>query len=209
MLRPFSYRFIIAFGAVLTAICLVSASLALGDPNTRQPDPKAAARAHWESVVIWFGDEETGEWSLRIRDEDVHARGWFEFTELWHFNRETQAWEEIKVEKFARAIVLPQQKTSDQPKTEQTLVELKDIEPQTAGLWFAKWKIDDVPCTTLMKVGGARPKNKLDPKSPGPGLVSIIVPIDLNTSEWAYIPDPRIFCVSGGPGKPGQQAGKK
>src|SRR5689334_18462434 len=45
-------------------------------------DSKAKARAYWENVVMFYGDEETGEWSLRIRDKDVHNRAWFEFLEL-------------------------------------------------------------------------------------------------------------------------------
>ena len=126
--------------------------------TTRPTGPSAKRRAdHWENVVLWFGDEETGEWSLRIRDTDVHDRGWFEFLELWQFDRKEQRWVQLKSEKIAKAIVMPKDKTSDQPEKEQTLYELKEIEPKTAGLWYAKWKIDDIECATgPMRVGTGR-----------------------------------------------------
>ena len=147
-------------------------------------------------------EEESSESSLRIRDQNVRERAWFKFFELWQYNRAEGRWVQLKTEKMEKAIVLPRQKGSDQPEGSQTIIELRDMEPKLAGLWFAKWAVDDVPCSTYMKVGGARAKNKLEEKSPGRGWMREVVPIDLDHSELMYIPDPRIYCVSGGPGKP-------
>jgi hypothetical protein len=162
---------------------------------------KQAARAKWESVIIWFGDEETGEWSLRIRDTDVKERASFEYLELWQFSRADRKWVPIKVEKFRKSITLPKLKGADEPEDSQTLVELKEIEPKTAGLWYAKWKIDDIECGTLMRVGTGRTENKLSGKPPG-GTIPMAVPINLDKSEAMFVPDPKSYCVAGGAGKP-------
>lgn len=198
MLGQNFWRLIVAGGLMFGAMVLLHGGAVRGAETDRQ----RAARQHWESVVVWFGDEDTGEWSLRIRDQDVHERGWFEYLELWQFDLKEERWVQLKVDKFAKAIVLPKQKGTDQPEGNQTLVELKEIEPKTAGLWFAKWKVDDVPCSTYMKVGGARPKDNLAEKKEIPGMLRTVVPIDLDNSVWMYIPDPRVYCIAGGPGKP-------
>ena len=165
------------------------------------------ARDHWENVILFYGDEETGEWSLRIPDKEVRERAWFEYLELWHFNRNEQRWEQIKISKFQKPIVLPKQKASDQPDDSQTLVEFKEIEPRTAGIWYAKWKADDVECGTLMRVGSGRATNHIRGEAQQ-GMVQMVVPIDLNKSEQMWVPDPTIYCVNGGPGKPEAPAKK-
>ncbi|HET6251741.1 MAG TPA: hypothetical protein VFE47_28910 [Tepidisphaeraceae bacterium] len=172
-----------------------------GDDKSNRADAQQRAREHWENVVAWFGDEETGEWTLRIRDSDVHERGWFEFLELWQYDRKESRWVQLKSDKIGRAIVMPKDKTKDQPEHEQTLYELKAIEPSTAGLWYAKWQIDDVQCATAIRVGTGRPDNKLAGETPR-GMIKFVVPIDLNKSEMKFIPNPLIYCVAGGPGKP-------
>lgn len=209
MFRPHFWRFVMAVSLLAGAAPIVLPAGARAD----EPDKRIvanAARMHWESIVIWFMEEESGESSLRIRDQDVRDRGWFKFLELWHFDHHEGRWVQLNAEKFEKAIVLPKQKGSDQPEGSQTLVDMKEMEPKTAGLWFAKWVIDDVPCSTYMKVGGARARNELELKSPGRGMIRAVVPIDLDHSEHMYIPDPHIFCVAGGPGKPeaGDKSGK-
>ena len=209
MLRS-TWRSLIACGLVFCALSLVPA----GTARAETPEQRAArsvARHHWESIVIWYGDEDTGEWSLRIRDQDVKERAWFEFLELWQFDRAEMKWVQLKADKLAKAIVLPKQKGSDQPTDNQTLVELREIEPRTAGLWYAKWKVDEVPCSTLMRVGTGRAANKVEGAAdPKIGTVKMVVPVDLNRSEAMIIPDPQIYCVAGGPGKPapGEKAGR-
>jgi hypothetical protein len=62
-----------------------------------------------------------------------------------------------------------------------------------------------------MRVGTGRAANTVqgapDTKI---GTVKMVVPIDLNKSEAMIIPDPQIYCIAGGPGKPtpGEKSGK-
>jgi hypothetical protein len=197
-----------ATSLLLAALATIRSGAAGGANTADKPDAQQTARAHWENVVQFYGDEETGEWSLRIADKDVKDRGWFEFLELWHFNRNENRWEQLKTGKIGKAIVLPKQKTSDEPQDSQTLIELKEIEPKTAGVWFAKWKVDDVEGSTPMRVGTAHTSNKLDAPIPD-GMIRMAIPINLDKSEAMIVPDPRIYCVAGGPGKPQPSDAKK
>src|SRR6185437_6495005 len=186
MLRKRILGVIVAGGITALAMGLLPINMACGaEPQAKSA--KQLAREHWENVVLFFGDEETGEWSIRIRDQDVHNRGRFEYLELWQFERASNRWVQIKTEKFAKAIVLPSQKRADDPVGNQSLVELKEIEPRTAGIGYAKWKIDDVEGGTLMRVGTAKTSNHIDSQPPS-GMIKMVVPIDLNKSETMIIP---------------------
>lgn len=172
------------------------------DPASAKPAAPSArekARQRWENVVLFYGDEETGDWSLRIRDKDVHDKGWFEFIELWQFDRKDQHWHIVPTEKVSTAVVLPKNKPSDAPPDTQVLYPLKEIPEQTAGLWYAKWRMDGIEGGTLMRIGTARTARNFAPKgNPPAGWIKIAVPIDLEKSEAMVIPDPRVACVQGG-----------
>lgn len=164
----------------------------------RELSPTERARQKWESVILFFGDEETGEWSLRLRDQDVHERGWFEFLELWQLDPKTRQWHHLPTEKIAKAVVKPKEKGTDEPDASQTLIEFKDIPPRTAGLWYAKWRMDGIDGATLMRVGTASVAKGIPPLGDPPeGMIKMAVPIDLNKSEAMLIPDPRLACVQG------------
>lgn len=184
-----------------TFLAMLIASILL-PLSARGDDQKERARIKWEAVVLFFGDEETGEWSLRLRDQDVTARSWFEFQELWQFDIQERRWKQLKMEKFAKAVVLPSQKRADDPAGSQSLVELKEIEPRTAGLWWAKWRMDEIDCGTMMRVGTWRATSTTGDQTVKAGLIKVVVPIDLNKSTAMVVPDPRLYCVAGGPGKP-------
>jgi hypothetical protein len=164
-----------------------------------KPSADQKAREHWETVVLFYGEEDTGEWSLRIDDKNIRERGWFELMEMWHYDREKKTWEKLPTEHVQTAIVMPKDKPSDAPEGTEILVQLRQIRPQTAGIWYAKWRVDGVDGATLMRVGSttvAPPKGK-----PPKGTIPMTVPITLEKAEPAFIPDPRINCVVGGAAK--------
>jgi hypothetical protein len=203
-----SYRFLLRAGCAAVAVALAAMVVTntplrgadvpakTDAPAKPQLTPEEKAREHWESVVLFYGEEDTGEWSLRIDDKNIHDRGWFELLELWHYNREKKAWEKLPTEKIQTAIVMPKDKPADAPEGTEILVQLKEIRPFVAGIWYAKWRADGIDGATLMRVGSATigpPKGK-----PPKGTIAMIVPITLEKAEAAFIPDPRIYCVAGG-----------
>ncbi len=201
------------FGCFLLALLVflpTARPLAAAEESSADAQARLARR-HWESVVLFYGDEEDGSWSLRIQDASVKDRAWFEFLELWQFDLKDRAWRQTKTEKYARPIVLPKQKGSDEPQDSQTLYKLEEIPVHTAGLWYAKWKIDGTACGTLMRIGTSRVKGPaLEGEAPH-GMVKMAMPITLEKAEWMFVPDPRIYCVPNGPGKPVKEGdeGKK
>jgi len=194
-------------GSVLCLLlCLTGWTRAAG----KESPARQKARAHWERVVLFYGEEETGEWSLRIRDRDVHDKGWFEFLELWKFNIKDHKWHSIPVEKVSTAVVLPKNKPSDAPPDTQMLMPLNDVPPQTAGLWYAKWRMDGIEGGTMMRVGTSHAKISSAPDGdPPPGMLKMAVPIDLNKSETMLVPDPRAACVKSGAGAAGAKSGSQ
>jgi len=171
-------------------------------PATPEEIEKAKERRHWEDVVLFYGDEESGEWSLRIKDQSVTDRAWFEFRELWQFIPKDMCWKQVQTEKFQRPIVLSKQKGSDEPQDSQMLYKFEEIPVHTPGLWYAKWRVDEVDCGTLMRIGTPRSKTRPMDQAPPEGFIKMTVPITLESSEWMILPDPRVYCVPGGPGKP-------
>ncbi|HWE04486.1 MAG TPA: hypothetical protein VG326_18925 [Tepidisphaeraceae bacterium] len=175
---------------------------AMSGAPSRERTPKELERDRWENLVLFYGDEETGEWSLRIDDKSVSQRAWFEWLELWQFDANDGAWHPVKTDKFAKPIVLPKQKGTDQPEGNQVLVKLEEIPPQTAGLWYAKWRVDGTDCGTVMRVGTNRTSNHVQIQAPPPGMLKMAVPLTLEKAVGMIIPDPRVYCITGGPGKP-------
>lgn len=190
-------RLCLALCAVVALASLERWAGAAPEQHSKNPE-----RDHWESVILFYGDEETGEWSLRIDDKDVKQRAWFEYIGLWQFDIKEEAWQEVKSAKFQKPIVLPKQKGTDQPENNQVLVNLEEIPVHTAGLWYARWKVDNVEGGTLMRVGTNRASNKVQEAPPPPGMMKVAVPVSLEKAVGMIIPDPRIYCVIGGPGKP-------
>src|SRR5438105_4158686 len=57
----------------------------------RVADPIARERLRWQSVIDFFGEEDTGKWSLRVNDKNVRERATFQYLELWTYDRTAKA----------------------------------------------------------------------------------------------------------------------
>src|SRR5947208_12675330 len=53
---------------------------------------KEQERAKWEARIVFFGEEDTGLWSLRIPDKSATERARIKFTELWKYDPEGKKW---------------------------------------------------------------------------------------------------------------------
>lgn len=174
-------------------------------------EAQEAERKKWEDRVVFYGDEATDKWTLRIEDKNVHDRAFFEFLELWKFDTQSGRWAQLPVEKDSKAIVMPKDKASDEPPDTQVLVDLEAIPPRTAGLWYAHWRVTDIRPVeggTLMVVGTSMVKGKRPDRSdPPPGMLRMAVPLSLEKADYFLVPNPRIYCVPGGKGGPDEKAG--
>src|SRR5690348_6354815 len=113
---------VVVFGLLIVSICTAAGPAS-------QPS-SAKARQKWENAVLVFGDESTGEWSLRIRDKDVDGPHQFHFRDLWTYDRKTRQWVKCKSKPSDAVMVQPAQ-PQDEPN--QVLAELP-IDPETVGL---------------------------------------------------------------------------
>lgn len=194
-------------GALVVAVVIVGLMLVIpirslladGKPKSGTAD---AERLKWESRIVFFGDETTGEWSLRIHDRDVDVQRRFKLQELWTYNRQTKHWERMGTEVLSSWMLPPGKKKQDpdaepDPDQMQTLAELP-IDKDQVGLFYAKWTVDDIHGATFCRIGtGLEKKSDYVHKLPPEGKIWVVLPIDTNHSEPAFVPDPEIACRSG------------
>ena len=186
-------------------VCAALAAFALGQmawaksgsakpPATRPADEPDPVRLKWENAVLFYGDEDTGQWSLRIRDKDVDQQHEFRFRELWQFDWPSKKWVKISTTPSTTTMLPAADRPKDSGPPDQILAELPIADDQM-GLFYAKWNVDEVKGSTYFRVGpGLKEKSPLQKKKPPEGKVLGIVPIDINHIEAAFIPDPHIVC---------------
>lgn len=173
----------------------------LADGKAKQSNSDAE-RLKWENRILFFGDEATGEWSLRIHDRDVDAQRQFKLLELWTYNRDSKHWERTGTEVLSSWMLPPGKKKQDpdaepDPDETQILAELP-IDKDQVGLFYAKWTVDDIHGSTFCRIGTGLEKKSDYVHKPAPeGQIWVVLPIDLNHSVPAFIPNPEIACRSG------------
>lgn len=159
-----------------------------------QPSADAKVRQKWENAILVFGDDSTGQWSLRLRDKDVDAPHQFHFKDLWTYDRQSKQWVKCKSTP-SDMVVAPAAHPQDEP--DQVLVDLP-IDPETVGLFYARWRMDDITGATFFRLGPA-PQNSAAPADkPRPGTMRANVPVDKTHSVPEFIPDPRVACEKDG-----------
>ena len=168
------------------------ASRPASQPST-QSDPQ---RLRWEQTILLFGDEASGEWSLRVRDQDVDRAHRFHYRRLWTYDRNRKQWVKLPVEPSDALMVPAREKPKDEFNHElnQTLVVLP-IEKGKVGLFYATWEVDGVTGASWVKIGPGLEDRKLLPRGrPPKGKIVAVIPIDAQHAEADFIPDPRIAC---------------
>ncbi|HSU65311.1 MAG TPA: hypothetical protein VLJ39_00440 [Tepidisphaeraceae bacterium] len=163
-----------------------------------QPTSEAAQeRAKWEARIVFFGDEATGEWSLRIRDPDVDTQRQFKLSELWQYDREAKRWVRQGTTVIRATMVTADHKRRDpqNPDDDTQQLAVLPIDRDQVGLYYAKWSVDDVKGSTFCRIGpGLDKKSPLMRQKPPEGKIFVALPIDLKHAEAAFVPDPRIEC---------------
>jgi hypothetical protein len=174
------------------AVALLGASgLSAAAPGT-QPAASglAAERQRWQAVIEFYGEEDSGRWSLRMSDKAVTAPARFEFVELWSYDAKQKTWVKIDAEPRGAAVVPAAQKPADAPQGYQLLAELP-IEPETVGLYYCKWKMNGIDGVTFARIGPGLADKGSEPGPPPAGTIVAIVPVDKNHARREFIPDPR------------------
>jgi hypothetical protein len=195
-------RRLIVFTTLITASLLACGTASLKAGPTSKPASADAERLKWMNRVIFFGDEATGEWSLRIHNRDVDTQRQFKLRELWTYNRDSKHWERMGTTVLSAWMLPPgkvKQDPADDPDPDPTeiLAELP-IEKDEVGLFYAKWTVDDVEGATFCRVGtGLGKKSDYVHKAPPEGKIWVVLPIDQNHSVPDFVPNPQIACKTG------------
>jgi hypothetical protein len=179
--------------------------------NARAKDAKAERdreRLQWEARIVFFGEEDTGTWSLRVQDKSVRERNVLQYTELWKFDAGTKKW--VKLDDGAEAVRIlpPAEKAETAPQGTQVIAELP-IQPNTVGLYYAKWRVNNqIDGATLCRIGpgltgkDAHPATDRAPQKVPPGMIPEVVPLSINKAELMVIPDPRLSTGQAMKGEP-------
>ena len=175
---------------------LLTASLTLDLSPTRRAlgaDDAAAnakERQKWEDKVVFFGEEDTGHYSIRILDRAATEAGNFKYFSLWKYDLEKKDW--VKVDDHEQSVhfVLPRDKPQNAPDDSQLLAQIP-VSQETVGLYYARWSVNDVNGATFCRVGpgfvGKVPKFDRVPD----GMMAAEIPVDKNKAVIVLIPDPR------------------
>lgn len=161
-------------------------------------DPKRDERLKWENAIVFFGEEDTGNYSIRILDKSVTAPATFRYLELWEYDVKEKTWLKIDNRQQTTRIVLPKDKPADAPEGNQLLADIP-VTQDKVGLYYCKWQVNGIDGATLTRIG---PGHAGKPPALGPtpaGMIATDVPLDKNHGTVMFVPDPRTHT-----GKPGQ-----
>ena len=190
------HRFeIAAFGfvVILSGLAALPAGAAPASRPARAAaaDANAAERAKWESVVTFFGEEDTGNYSIRILDRSVTETANFKYLELWMYDVAEKKWLKVDDRIQTTRIVLPKDKPQDSPEGNQLLAEIP-VNQEKIGLYYCKWQVNGVDGATLTRVGPGHVGKPVNMGKIPDGMIVADVPVDKNHGSRMLVPDPRI-----------------
>ena len=187
----FRYRWNRGFAALLLLSIVLPAGFVSGDAKE-----DAAKRSKWQNIVQFYGQEDTNLFSLAIYDKDAKEEANFQFKEIWKYDREKKEWVKMAAApKTVKVVLASQRNRTEGPVDAQILINLP-IKIQDVGLYYAKWSIDDIACTTYTFLG-TRARDRTVPGKPKPGYKVEDVPVSIDKSELQIIPDPSYFTGEG------------
>jgi hypothetical protein len=155
------------------------------------PDPeKEKVRKKYETLIQFFGEEDTGRYSVRIFDADVKETASFVFLSVWKYDRDQKSWVKLDDKPQRARIVLPKDKPADSPPDSQLLANLP-ITQKDVGVFFVKWTVEGVEGSTFTRLGPRARGDQPAVKAKANEMVTD-VPIDLNKAERIAIPNPYV-----------------
>jgi hypothetical protein len=173
----------------------VTAALAVLSLPTRAADAakdaeKDKIRQKYEAIIQFYGEEDTGRYSLRILDENAKETANFEFRSFWKYDVEQKAWIKLDGNPQRTRIVLPKEKPADAPADSQVLATLP-VTQKDVGLFFIKWTVNGVDGVTYTRIG-PRARGEQPALKAGKDQTVADIPIDLNKAVRMVIPDPYV-----------------
>ena len=175
---------------------------------------KEAERVKWENRIVFFGEEDTGLWSLRVPDKLNPERAKVKYTELWKYDPDGKKWVKVDDGAAAAQIVPVKEKPDSAPPDSQNIADLP-IKQNEVGVYWAKWRVNDtVEGATYCRigpslVGKARTEAMKNPPTAPPGYLIVEVPLNINKAELQAIPDPRTHTGQAAKDKPTSQPADK
>jgi hypothetical protein len=166
------------------------AMLGAAAPTSRTAnDANRAEREKWENAIVFFGEEDTGNYSIRILDKSVTEAASFKYIELWIYELSEKRWIKVDDRVQEARIVLPKDKPPDAPDN-QLLADIP-VTREKIGLYYCKWQVNGIDGATLTRIGPGPVGKKPDTGKVPVGMIVEDVPIDKNHGETMVIPDPR------------------
>jgi hypothetical protein len=193
-LRSRLVRMMVLGAMALMPLATLPPQLSAAEPK-QQTKEELAIRQKWENIVQFYGEEESNQFSLRILDRDAKEEGQFLFKEIWNYDREKKEWVKMNAPERAVKVVPASQKPKLSPPDSQVLTDLP-ISIQQVGLYYAKWTIDGIACSTYIRLG-PRARDRKDPGKAPPGHMKDDVPLNTDNAEIQIIPDPRYHTGEG------------
>ena len=158
-------------------------------PARAAADPNAAERAKWQNVITFFGEEDTGRYSIRIVDNAVTEAASFKYLELWVYDLTEKRWNKVDERVQSARIVLPRDKPQDAPEGNQLLANIP-VTQETIGLYYCKWQVNGIDGVTLTRIGPGHVGKPVDLGPIPAGMIVADVPVDKSHGERMLIPDP-------------------
>lgn len=200
--NPWLSRALFAWVAGVLLVCLVRivnparGAEAPADGAAAKAADKARERLKWMSRIVFFGEEDTGRWSLRIQDRDATERATIRYSELWKYDPGTKKWVKVDDRAATAEVVPAAEKPANAPTGSQVIASLP-IKEGEVGLFYAKWRVNDgIDGATFCQLGpGLSPeaaKRARKPLKVPPGMIMAVVPLSTNKAEFQVIPDPRV-----------------
>ncbi len=177
--------------ALLTSLMTAPATAGPSSrPARAAADAEYAERVKWENVITFFGEEDTGRYSIRILDKTVPEPAKFKYLELWIYDLTEKRWIKVDDRVQDTRIVMPKDKPEDAPEGSQLLAEIP-VNQDKIGLYYCKWQVNGIDGCTLTRIGPGHVGKPVSLGKIPDGMAVYDVPIDKNHGERMLVPDPR------------------
>lgn len=187
-------------GGVLAAT--VPAIVRADDAPSRGPagsSDRLREQLKWEQKLVFYGEEDTGDWSLRIYDKSVTEKAKVKYLELWKYDVDSKTWIKVDDSVAVANVVMPADKPNNAPADTQIIANLP-IQPNTVGIYYAKFRVNDsIDGGSYCKigpglVGRAAKEAEEHLLRPPAGYIVADVPLTISSAKRMIIPDPRSHC---------------
>ena len=170
----------ICIGMVAAYVTLVAGASGLIAGAASSKD--YAERQKWENRIVFYGDEATGAFSIRILDRFATEPANFKYLELWKYDLDSKKWIKVDDRVQTAHIVLPQDKPANSPEDSQLLAEIP-VTLEKIGLYYCKWQINDIDGGNMERIGPGHVGKVPDLGKIPDGMIAADVPVEKATAK--------------------------